>query len=174
MTMDTLQQTPAPQADPPDRRAGRRRAIGPVGTVSRTVVGIVLLGSVVWGEHRAFVPAAWALGLVGLPTALLMGQWVRALRNPAPFQATGPVGVALNAGVFFALYLTPFNAPAIGFTSDAALIFYGASMWLAAARGYAGCEVLAISNWVLLRDDQVGCFVFGPVDHLERRGGRLI
>jgi hypothetical protein len=51
--------------------------------------------------------------------------------------------------------------------SDAALIFYGASMLLAAARGYAGCEVLAVSNWMLRRDDQVGCAVFAPVDHLE-------
>jgi hypothetical protein len=39
---------------------------------------------------------------------------------------------------------------------------------LAAARGYAGCEVLAISNWVLRRDDQIGCLVFGPVDTAER------
>jgi hypothetical protein len=52
-------------------------------------------------------------------------------------------------------------------TSDAALIFYGASMWLAALRGYAGCEVLAASNWLLHRDDQVGCALFWPVDQLE-------
>jgi hypothetical protein len=36
------------------------------------------------------------------------------------------------------LYTTAWCAPAIGFTGDAALIFYGASMLLAAARGYAG------------------------------------
>ncbi len=46
-------------------------------------------------------------------------------------------------------------------------MFYGASMLLAAARGYAGCEVLAISNWLLRRDDQVGCVVFWPIDQLE-------
>jgi hypothetical protein len=46
--------------------------------------------------------------------------------------------------VFLALYLPE---P----TSDAALIFYGASMLLAALRGYAGCEVLAVSNWRLRR-----------------------
>lgn len=51
--------------------------------------------------------------------------------------------------------------------SDAALPFYGVSMLLAALRGYAGCEVLAISNWLLRRDDQVGCVVFAPVDHPE-------
>ena len=42
-------------------------------------------------------------------------------------------------------------------------------MLLAALRGYSGCEVLAISNWILGRDDQVGCLVLGPVDDLERR-----
>jgi hypothetical protein len=36
-------------------------------------------------------------------------------------------------------------------TSDAALLFYRVSMWLAAARGYAGCELLAVSNWLLRR-----------------------
>ncbi|MGH9249635.1 MAG: hypothetical protein ACRD0W_09005 [Acidimicrobiales bacterium] len=42
-------------------------------------------------------------------------------------------------------------------------------MLLAVARGYAGCEVLALSNWLLHRDDQIGCLVFSPIDHLERR-----
>ena len=45
----------------------------------------------------------------------------------------------------------------------------GASMLLAALRGYAGCEVLAMSNWLLHRDDQIGCLVFSPIDQLERR-----
>lgn len=55
----------------------------------------------------------------------------------------------LNIGVFLALYLTPEKAPPRSVTSDAALLFYGASMLLAALRGYAGCEVLAVSNWLL-------------------------
>jgi hypothetical protein len=41
-------------------------------------------------------------------------------------------------------------------------------MLLAALRGDGGCEVLAVSNWLLRRDDQVGCMVFWPVDQLER------
>jgi hypothetical protein len=71
--------------------------------------------------------------------------------------------------VFAALYATPWYAPGLSFTSDATLLFYGASMLLAAARGYAGCEVLAVSNWLLRRDDQVGCVVFGPIDAFARR-----
>jgi hypothetical protein len=74
--------------------------------------------------------------------------------------------------IFFALVLTPAYAPPLSFTSDAALVFYGASMLLAAMRGYGGCEVLAVSNWLLHRDDQVGCMVLSPIDHLERGLGR--
>jgi hypothetical protein len=52
--------------------------------------------------------------------------------------------------------------------SDAALLFYGATMLVAAGRGYGGCEVLAVSNWVLGRDDQIGCLLFEPLDRAER------
>jgi hypothetical protein len=77
-------------------------------------------------------------------------------------EATGPVGHARNLAVFLALYLTFWYAPALEVTSDAALVFYGGSMLLAALCGYAGCEVLAVSNWLLGRDDQIGCAVFCP------------
>ena len=46
-------------------------------------------------------------------------------------------------------------------------------MLLAAARGYAGCEVLAASNWLLRRDDQVGCALFLPVDRGESQPERV-
>jgi hypothetical protein len=141
---------------------GRRRHIGPLGTTVRVLVGGLLLASVTWGHlSRGFHPSAWLLGLVGFPALLLAGQWLRARRTPTPLQATGPVAHALNLAVFVVLYLAE---P----TSDAALLFYGASMWLAAVRGYAGCEVLAVSNWLLRRDDQIGCAVFWPIDQLER------
>jgi hypothetical protein len=53
------------------------------------------------------------------------------------------------------------------------LIFYGASMLLAAARGYAGCEVLAIQNWVTRRDDRMACPVFSPIDAAEASQRRV-
>jgi hypothetical protein len=141
--------------------AVRQRKIGPFGTTARIVVGALLLGSVIQGHlARGFHPSAWALGLVGFPAVLVGLQWLRARRTPTRLEATGPVGHALNLAGFLALYLAE---P----TSDAALIFYGASMWLAVLRGYAGCEVLAVSNWLLGRDDQVGCALFWPVDQLE-------
>jgi hypothetical protein len=144
-------------------RTTRQRQIGPFGTSVRIVIGALLVGSVVQGHlARGFHLSAWVLGLLGFPAVLVGLQWLRARRAPTRLEATGPVGHALNLAVFLALYLAE---P----TSDAALIFYGASMWLAALRGYAGCEVLAVSNWLLGRDDQVGCALFWPVDQLERR-----
>ncbi|HEX6301230.1 MAG TPA: hypothetical protein VF148_12255 [Acidimicrobiia bacterium] len=68
---------------------------------------------------------------------------------------------------FLVLYSTPFNPPALSVTSGAALIFFGSSMLVAAVRGYRGCEVLAVSNWILVRDDQVGCVLFSPIDRVE-------
>ena len=155
------------------RRATRPptpRGIGRWGTAARLVVGVALLGDVAFGHwSRGFHAAPWLLGLLGFPAVLLAMQWARARRSRPPLRATGPAGHALNCAVFLALYLTPEYAPPLSVTSDAALIFYGASMLLAAARGYAGCEVLAVSNWLLRRDDQVGCLLFAPIDHTEHR-----
>ncbi|MGH3292070.1 MAG: hypothetical protein ACRDP7_09710, partial [Trebonia sp.] len=106
---------------------------------------------------KGWRPAAWVLALLVFPAAALAAAWLRARWHPDGLRATGPAGHALNAAVFTALYATPWYAPSLGFTSDAVLIFYGASLLLAAARGYAGCEVLAVPNWLLRRDDQVGC-----------------
>lgn len=166
--MQGTNQSPAAGND--KTRIGQRRAIGPLGTCARITVGILFLGSVVQAQVRAgFAPGPWALGLVGFPALLLAWQSLRARRTPTRLLATGPLGYTLNCLVFFALYLTPWYAPALSVTSDAALIFYGASMLLAALRGYAGCEVLAVSNFLLRRDDQVGCALFWPIDCLAHR-----
>ena len=151
-------------------RHQRHRHLGPLGTAARVIVGLWLLGSVVQGHVAGeFRPVPWVLGLVAFPALVLGWQWRRSRRTASRFKATGPVAHVLNIAVFFALYLTPEYAPALSATSDAALLFYGASMLLAAIRGYAGCEVLALSNWLLRRNDQVGCMVFAPIDHVERR-----
>jgi hypothetical protein len=156
----------------------RHRQIGGIGTAARVVLGLVFLVlgvtgahvSVIHGQVRSgFDPLSVAIGLVGFPAVVLVWQWLRARIAPTRLQATGPVSTALNMLVLLALLLTPLYARPLSFTSDAAFVFYGASMLLAALRGYSGCEVTAISNWILGRDDQVGCLVLGPVDDLERR-----
>jgi hypothetical protein len=142
--------------------SGRPRSIGPLGTTARVLVGGLFVGSVTWGHlDRGFHPSAWLLGLLGFPALVVAAQWLRARRTPTPLQVTGLAAHVLSVAVFVVLYL-------LKPTSDAALLFYGASMWLAAVRGYAGCEVLAVSNWLLRRDDQIGCAVFWPIDQLEQ------
>ncbi len=149
-------------------KAGRR--IGVWGTAARIAVGIALVGSVGYGHAaHGWHPVAWLLGLVVFPALVAAGQWGRARRRPAPLRAVGPIGHAVNLAVFLALYLTWWYASAVGVLSDAALLFYGGSMLAAAARGNAGCEVLAVSNWLLRRDDQIGCALFWPIDALEAR-----
>lgn len=153
----------------PASRRGRRRRIGPLGTMARVAVGLWLAGSVVLGHVAGeFRPAPWVLGLVGFPAGVMAWHRWRSRRTAARIEVTGPVAHVLNLALFLALYATPWYAPPLAVTSDAALLFYGTSMLLAAVRGDAGCEVLAVSNWLLRRDDQVGCLVFAPVDHLER------
>ena len=143
----------------------RGRAIGIVGTVARVVVGLGFLylaltdfGSPEW-ELKWYSPV---LGLIAFPGVLMLGQALRLRYTTSPLNATDPVAFCLGTAVAAVLI-------AIDFTRDAALLFYGSSLLLASLRGYAGCEVLAISNWLLRRDDQVGCLVFSPVDAVEAR-----
>lgn len=157
---------------------GRRRQIGTIGTVTRVLIGslMVLYGftggriEVVRSNvQTGFDPLSVGIGIVAFPALLLAWQWIRARRAKARYEETGPLATTINIAVFIALVLTPLYAPLLSFTSNAALVFYGASMLLAAARGYGGCEVLAISNWILRRDDQIGCLVLSPIDAYEIR-----
>ena len=139
------------------------RAIGRGGTLARIAVSIWLLWLAV--GDGAFTWLIAVLGLVVFPAVLLLMQVLRSRVSSAPLRATGPVGHAVNAAIIVALFLLPFPRE----VRDAVALFYGASMLVATWRGYAGCEVLAISNWLLRRDDQVGCVVFAPIDALEAR-----
>jgi hypothetical protein len=159
---------------PNDSLPGAGRELGPIGTASRLVAGLLLVGSVVFGqlETHHVRPATWALGVVGFPVLVLTWHWWRIRRTPARFHDSSPLSYALGVLLFLALYLTWWYAPAISVASDAALIFFGGSMLLAALRGEANCEVLALSNWLLRRQDQIACAVFAPIDALERRWAR--
>ena len=80
---------------------------------------------------------------------MLAWHWWRIRRNPLPFHDTSPLSFALSVALPLALYPTWWYAPAFSVTSDAALLSGGLSMMLAALRGYAGCEMLALSNCLL-------------------------
>jgi hypothetical protein len=134
--------------------------IGPAGVVARLAVGLALIYlALFWND------AGWAdpvFACVVIPGAVTGVVALRARRTQRPLRATGPLGHAANAAVFVPLFAHPA-------TIGTALLFYGGSMLVAAARRSGGCELTAISNAVLDRDDQVGCVVFAPVDLAESR-----
>ena len=147
----------------------QRRSIGPVATGGRVLLG---LGFLYIG--LANVPFEWGLawheallGLLGFPAATISGVLLwKALAGPsAPIRATGHLGLCVTTGAIFASFAVPF-------TQDAAALFLGSTLLLAAIRGYAGCEVTAISNWLLRRDDEVGCVAFSPLDAAEAHFSR--
>lgn len=135
-----------------------RVSIGRAGRVARTVVGAAFIGLALFWRDPDWVDAV--LGLVVAPALALGVMAWRARRSPEPLKATGPLGHAVNLAVLIPLFALPA-------TAGAAFFFYGASMLLAAARASGGCEVTAISNAVLGREDQVGCPLFAPLDAAE-------
>lgn len=100
--------------------------------------------------------------LVALPAALILLHAVTARVIGRQFEATGGIGFCVNFALGFALF-------SVDPKREIAALFFGSSMLLAGARGYADCEVLAVSNFVLRRQDEVGCVLFSPLDDIETR-----
>ena len=111
----------------------------------------------------------WVVALLVFPGLLFTAQWVWVRQDGRRLHAVGPIAHLITLAAFMALTMIPEYNQAIDVTGDAAVVFFGASMLLAAGRGYAGCELFAVSNWLLRRDDQLGCIVFAPVDLAEAR-----
>ncbi|MGH2851929.1 MAG: hypothetical protein ACRDLP_15095 [Solirubrobacteraceae bacterium] len=146
-------------------RSERRRSIGRLGTTARVLVGAALIGLGLFSGGGWIGWWQLALGLVGMPVVVVGAQFARLAFTRRPLAETGHLASCVNcAAIVGLLTVSP--------TRDATLVFLGTSLLLAAARGYAGCETLAISNWLLRRDDQVGCLVFSPLDRVEGRSAR--
>jgi hypothetical protein len=156
----------APTANPTRPSVIRRpRAIGRLGAGARVLVGVALLaGGIIAGGGWI----SWwqlALGIVGMPGVLIAAQATRLAFTKRTLSQTSHLATCFNCAAVAGL-LT------LSQTRDATLVFLGGSMVLAAARGYGGCETLAIGNWLLRRNDHVGCLLFGPFDQFEARPGR--
>jgi hypothetical protein len=141
---------------------GRSRAIGRMGTAARMVVGVTFLYLGIVGLPPVHLLPWWqvAIGLVGVPLVVTLIQLARLPFSRDRVEQTGIVAAVINFLVFFALLIFE---PTRGVT----LVFLGSTMVFAAARGASGCEIVAISNWLLRRDDQIGCPLFWPVDAYE-------
>ena len=138
-----------------------RREIGPIGTASRVVVGLlavalpIALEGLNWWDVSAWITLAVFVSAVSRPVLLAFETYGS---GAACVLAALLVGAAAGLGI---------ATPAQG---DVALWgFLGLSMLLAAARGDGGCEVLAFPNTVMRRRDRVGCIIFTPIDAAEAR-----
>ena len=74
-----------------------------VGTASRSLLGLVLVGSLVKGQlSGGFALGPWALGLAGFPGVLLTWQWLPAgsssssARRPAGVSSAGRSATCAN------------------------------------------------------------------------------
>jgi hypothetical protein len=139
------------------------RRIGPIGTTTRLLAAAGLL-------YLAFFDGArwgleWydaAVGLGVLPAAMIaFGLGARRYAS-GPVRFTGSAGTTANCLVIIALAVNPY-------TAGGAALFYGATLIAGAWRAQPGCEAAVLSNWILGRDDQVGCPVFSPIDEAETR-----
>jgi hypothetical protein len=142
----------------------RTRRIGPLATGLRVTVAIGLLylaggaGGLSWDVEWYDVVG----GLVVLPGLTVLLGLVARHNTAKTHRFTGPAGHALNCLVMVALATNPY-------TGGAAALFYGTTLLVSSWRGQPGCEVTIVSNWLLGRDDQVGCPLFSPIDALEAR-----
>jgi hypothetical protein len=132
------------------------KAIGPWGSAARALTGAVM---VVSAAVIGIDPVDALVGLALLPLAVVAAISLRG-RDAPPLRLIGPEGYCLNCAMGVAAFV---------FLPVGALLFYGSSMLLAATRGYAGCELFAVSNWLRHRNDQIACPVFAPIDTAERR-----
>ncbi len=136
------------------------RAIGPLGTLSRFGLSIALVALATSGVlSNGVSPSDGILGLAVFPAVLLVLAAARLRFTRAPLRESNAPTFCLNFAIGFALFSV---------TPDAFALFIALSLAVAAVRGYAGCEVLAVSNWLLRRDDEVGCVIFTPIDSAER------
>jgi hypothetical protein len=133
-------------------------AIGPMGIGARIAVGFVFIAAALWWRDPTWVDVI--VGLVVLPAAAIGLLGWRARVRPDRLEALSPTAHCLNVMLFLPLFFIPA-------TAGGAFFFYGMSMFIAALRRTGGCEVTAVANAVLGREDQVGCVLFSPIDTAE-------
>jgi hypothetical protein len=154
----------------------RARALGPIGTAARAIAGTVLVlvpiashGLARWDIFAALIvlPALsvaldrlLAAGVTRL--AEVSGRLASDVTRTWTVHLTALVAILASATAL--TYVTPIDAGAIW-------LFFGVSLVVAAVRGDAGCEAVAIPNAIFRRRERTGCVAFALVDSLEGRLG---
>lgn len=174
-TLGPLTRPPAPS-----RRwwFGQGRRIGPAGSLARMLGGFAAIGLPIALHGLSTSEAAIALVALPVVASIAGPAIVWTLAHTAPSALRWRHWICSAPGCLLILVLSLANSGLVALTgsnrSVTLWVFLGASMLLAAVRGDAGCEVLAIPNLVTGRQDQIGCLIYSPIDALEaRRGAHL-
>ena len=150
--------------NPRSTTIARTRRIGPLGSALRVTAALGLLYLAGGADGLSWDVKWYDLvgGLVALPAlSLLLGLAARRYAAE-PLRFTGPAEHTINCAAIVALLVNPY-------TGEAVSLFYAVTLLVAAWRRQPGCEITVLPNWILRRDDQVGCPVFAPFDALEAR-----
>ena len=154
----------------------RGRALGPVGTAARGFAGGLLILVPIASDGLARWDAFGAL--IVLPALSIALDRLLAAGVTRLAEVTGRLAsdvtrtwlihlgalVLILASATALTYGTPIDAGAIW-------LFFGVSLVVAAVRGDAGCEAVAIPNAIFRRRERTGCVAFLLVDLLEGRLG---
>lgn len=144
---------------------GHRRTIGPWGTAVRAAAGIA---GIAWAvavphEHPLMdLPGSSSdaigllVGLVVAPAVLTLAVLIRGRNAPR-----------IHLGHVAACLVTLVTVIVAQFYPAAVLVTVSAPLLLLAAVGRQGCELLAVSNLVLRRNDYLFCLPFSPIDRWE-------
>jgi len=148
------------------------RQIGPIGTAVRAIAGLAATSIAIAGHGLG----AWdvAAALVGFPILASGLHFVVAStydrvavgRTASRSTRTWTISVAVLALILVIGTALTFVTPIDG---GSIFLFFGASLLIVAARGDAGCEVLAVVNAISGHRDTTGCVAFAPVDSVEGR-----
>jgi hypothetical protein len=150
-----------------------RRQIGPIGTAARVAGGATAVALPIALHGLTWREAAVALVALPLVAAIAAPLITSILRRIAPSTLEFRHGVCSAPGCSLIMVMILANSGLAALTSANGTVtiwaWLGVSMLLAAARGYGGCEVLAIPNLISGRHDQIGCILYTPIDAIEER-----
>ncbi|MGH2844404.1 MAG: hypothetical protein ACRDKL_12620 [Solirubrobacteraceae bacterium] len=149
------------------------RQIGPLGTVARVIGGLAAIATPIGLTGLTVTEALVALIALPLVSVVAAPLTERGCRRWAPRGSRSSHAVCSGAGCVLIAVMVVANdaivAPTTANGNVTLAVWLGASMLLAAARGYGGCEVLALQNLLTGRSDQIGCLLYTPIDRAEAK-----
>jgi Family of unknown function (DUF6410) len=150
-----------------------QRDIGPVGTASRLAAGAAAVAVPVVLAGFSWSDAAIALLALPVIAALVAPviSWIfgrlhrKRLRSPRLLSALQSVTLCVVMVVANDVVVAPTTLNG----NVTLFVWLGASMLVAAVRGYGGCEILAIPNLIRGRRDQIDCMLYTAIDSAEAK-----